>query len=542
MDTTSESSDHESPGLTQEVMSTDDCTTLHSKYRYTGLDYSKRSICLIQILPGRSTEGYVQCNVKHLTVDAKYTCLSYIWGPPGWGAWIVLDGQRFWVRHNLSAFLEAAHSTRLFDVLIWIDALSIDQRNVQERNHQVQQMGEIYNNAVEVVAWLGDNEDIAMHLRFIHQRPGRYMLPDQEFEKGMSSLLSCKYWDRAWIVQELRLANAVTLMSCKESLQLQSIPEPDYKEMLTYMAKALKETADNMSTISFKLRLGFSREAAVEWAEKLIQILDKVQKTRRAAWIPPFLEYTRGERRYHGPTRTLPGIALCTSQRSHCLTAIACQRGVQHSSRYNMPAAALAMKTIKSCDHVCCFCTIRFVSDLLEIDVPSLTQRDANTQIAALSLSIERGGSWEEHWNGKFGQWEVFLPESGCIGVAEDGGLLSRHLVHYTYFGVALRDLCSLFSLGTLMIRTRPGDSDFSHYLSPWDNIDRAPPFQRQRSKGLQAETSVSSGICTLTFTFEFLLEIIRISSPYNGVWRPDLVTKNERREDRHNPPLLRII
>jgi hypothetical protein len=129
----------------------------------------------------------VQCNIKNATIDAKYTCLFYVWGPPDRGAWIILDSQRFWVRHNLSVLLEAAYSTRRFDALIWMDALSIDQRTVQERNHQVQQVGEIYSNAAEVIAWLGDNEDVAMHLMSVHQNSGRHMLPDREFEKGMAS-------------------------------------------------------------------------------------------------------------------------------------------------------------------------------------------------------------------------------------------------------------------------------------------------------------------------------------------------------------------
>lgn len=38
---------------------------------------------------------------------------------------------------------------------MWIDALSIDQANIQERNHQVQLMHSIYSRATRMMTWLG---------------------------------------------------------------------------------------------------------------------------------------------------------------------------------------------------------------------------------------------------------------------------------------------------------------------------------------------------------------------------------------------------
>ena len=42
---------------------------------------------------------------------------------------------------------------------LWIDALSIDQNNVDERNHQVNQMDLIYAKAARVLIWLGREAD-----------------------------------------------------------------------------------------------------------------------------------------------------------------------------------------------------------------------------------------------------------------------------------------------------------------------------------------------------------------------------------------------
>jgi hypothetical protein len=40
--------------------------------------------------------------------------------------------------------------------VIWIDPVCKNQSSTEERNHQVSQMGAIYRNAFQVVAWLGD--------------------------------------------------------------------------------------------------------------------------------------------------------------------------------------------------------------------------------------------------------------------------------------------------------------------------------------------------------------------------------------------------
>lgn len=449
------------------------------------------------------------------------------------------------MRHNLSAFLEAAYSTRLFDTLIWIDALSIDQRNVEERNHQVQQMGEIYSNAAEVIAWLGDDEDIAMHLKSIYQSASGPMILDEEFERGMASLLSCEYWDRAWIVQELRLANAVTLMSCKQTLELHSIPEPEYKEVFWYMARELKETAGPMTLVALKLRAGFNPEAAVECATKWVQILKKRQRLEMQLDFHRFSDQ-------HGEKEGLIALLMCY-RASHCalprdrifsLLSLA-KDGSGIPVDYNMSAAGLMMKTIKSCDNVCCLCYILFVSDLLEIDVPSLTQRDANTPFATLSLSVEKGGAWDKRWDGTFaGQWERYDLdlEPSCIGVTESGGLLSRPQAHYTYFAVRMSDLCKHLVSKVLMIRTRSGQSEFSYFLLEWGSFRCATPQIRQRSNGLEVKTSLSPGICTLTFTFEFLLEIIKLSSVDRVRGLCNLAAGNKQLGDRRKPPLLRLI
>ncbi|KAF1967421.1 heterokaryon incompatibility, partial [Bimuria novae-zelandiae CBS 107.79] len=82
-----------------------------------------------------------------------YTCLSYVWGPEDQGHTILINDKPYKVRRNLFEFLGVAR-TMHHSKWLWIDALCINQASITECNHQVQQMGLIYSNAVEVLSWL----------------------------------------------------------------------------------------------------------------------------------------------------------------------------------------------------------------------------------------------------------------------------------------------------------------------------------------------------------------------------------------------------
>ncbi|ORY07549.1 heterokaryon incompatibility, partial [Clohesyomyces aquaticus] len=87
-----------------------------------------------------------------------YKCLSYQWGPEAKGGFIKINGKAYFVCRNLLHFLQRAR-TRYHSEPLWIDALCIDQDNNDERNHEVQLMGTIYTQALEVYVWLGETNE-----------------------------------------------------------------------------------------------------------------------------------------------------------------------------------------------------------------------------------------------------------------------------------------------------------------------------------------------------------------------------------------------
>ncbi len=114
----------------------------------------------------------------HLTLEIEtfglveappYAAVSYLWGAPGDPRCLIsLNGQPYAVQENLESFLahfdhsqwKIAPPTRCW---LWIDALSIDQRSVSEKNAQVPLMGRIFQQASCVFAWLGHHMEDASH-------------------------------------------------------------------------------------------------------------------------------------------------------------------------------------------------------------------------------------------------------------------------------------------------------------------------------------------------------------------------------------------
>jgi hypothetical protein len=150
---------------------------------------------------------------------ARWTCLSYTWGPRdrATNRTILLNGLPFEVRANLHDFLELLQSSLRINTSVyeisqepyWIDALSIDQRNARERNHQVEQMGQIFAEADFVHIWLGkasDTDGISQVLRGSPQN-GDWRVNLERYKHTLCRhLFGNAFWDRAWVTQEVALA------------------------------------------------------------------------------------------------------------------------------------------------------------------------------------------------------------------------------------------------------------------------------------------------------------------------------------------------
>ncbi|KAI0850028.1 HET-domain-containing protein [Daldinia vernicosa] len=184
---------------------------------YSKLSGTEPHFRLLLVLPGdRSTDIQCQLLVSSLDHPLEFEALSYVWGDATDTIPISLQGQTHNVTRNLYS---ALHHLRYSDRVrtLWVDALCINQEDIDERNHQVRLMGCIYSAAKCVVAWLGPSCDKDLEIiRFIETVGGNQNVHWTELAtRGIDPLplfmfLRNRWWDRIWTAQEAVLARNLT--------------------------------------------------------------------------------------------------------------------------------------------------------------------------------------------------------------------------------------------------------------------------------------------------------------------------------------------
>ena len=110
---------------------------------------------LLLLSSGREPEplrGVLQ--VINIEIPPPFEALSYTWGSDFVGTPLYLEGGCLPIRQNLNAALRSLRQSNQARRL-WIDALCINQEDIQERTRQVQYMRLIYKRATCVIVWLG---------------------------------------------------------------------------------------------------------------------------------------------------------------------------------------------------------------------------------------------------------------------------------------------------------------------------------------------------------------------------------------------------
>lgn len=174
-------------------------------FPYRSLD-ERDSIRLLHLHPASSSQAEVKCSLIHTTLQfcgdiyEHYIAISYVWGDPNDTRIIHVDDIPVSITINLfSALRDLRHETR--DLMIWADAICINQHDDEEKLQQIALMGEIYSMADHTVIYLGclDTQD-ALKL-------DGWALTN--FEKSQFSpeiadlILSSPWFRRVWVFQEL---------------------------------------------------------------------------------------------------------------------------------------------------------------------------------------------------------------------------------------------------------------------------------------------------------------------------------------------------
>jgi hypothetical protein len=190
------------------------------RYSTAPLDLSSHEIRLVELQQNASS-SVPTCVLRSYPVNGPhppYVALSYAWGINVSYAGIELNGSPFPVAKNLWDFLVQMRSDERYAVY-WIDAICIDQTNVDERNHQVQMMRQIYSNAASVSVWLGEDDPITnsntamnyLTTREPYRHLHSHLFWNQRQAKAVLALYNRPYWTRMWIVQEILLAKDIII-------------------------------------------------------------------------------------------------------------------------------------------------------------------------------------------------------------------------------------------------------------------------------------------------------------------------------------------
>lgn len=144
---------------------------------YRDLDPNRQEIRILRILPA-STGAPIACEILHTSLNdpRSYIAISYAWGDAEDTRVIALDGHEFPVTVSLWQSLQRLRSST-FAVVVWADAVCINQRNVKERNLQVQAMTRVYSVAYGVAIWLGPEDDDSNSAMILLQEITRYSHP-----------------------------------------------------------------------------------------------------------------------------------------------------------------------------------------------------------------------------------------------------------------------------------------------------------------------------------------------------------------------------
>lgn len=207
---------------------------------------------LLSLEPGRPCDPIV-CQLHTASIPGSlsaeahigYDALSYTWGEELPAREIILGAWPMLIRENLWYFLrERRHHAE--SITLWVDALCIDQSNLNERASQVHLMDQIFQGAQRVLVWLGtadahSDAAIGMVKDISTTDPGTMRRSQAEYH-NLIAWWTRPYWTRTWIVQEFLLARDVVFVCGSNELDWQTT-----KRFLNHIRESINVADDKVN-------------------------------------------------------------------------------------------------------------------------------------------------------------------------------------------------------------------------------------------------------------------------------------------------------
>ncbi|KAK3307140.1 heterokaryon incompatibility protein-domain-containing protein [Chaetomium strumarium] len=215
------------------------------------------SVRLLRLLPHSDENSPIECHVFTCTLldsgrTHPYEALSYVWESADDPQPLSINDSELWVKGNLHAALSHLRDPFL-DRVLWIDALCINQKDDDEKGHQVGLMAKIYAKASRVIVWLGkaaDNSDhalIAIRKAAEEQDENAAISTSStvdETQQAILKLLERPWFQRIWVLQEVAAARSILIKCgpteidghafcvCLDAVQLSHDMRPDLQALI----------------------------------------------------------------------------------------------------------------------------------------------------------------------------------------------------------------------------------------------------------------------------------------------------------------------
>ncbi len=199
----------------QGIQPDDICNGAGSAYQYRPL--SDGCIRLLRLMPHPDENAKIQCQLfDYAVLDSGrgghlYEALSYVWGSMEKPLAVSTDEGYLPVTKNLHAAL-ARLRDRVFPRILWVDAICINQDDIEERGCQVSSMAKIYARANRVIIWLeeapADGGQVDVDAKTDGDRAlgvisaaadGRLTQPSENDRQAVLALLRLSWFRRIWV-------------------------------------------------------------------------------------------------------------------------------------------------------------------------------------------------------------------------------------------------------------------------------------------------------------------------------------------------------
>lgn len=222
------------PGATPDCAYRSTNSNQPGAYKYGPLHkHDIRILHLSQIVPalrpdGRSDDAHITPDIIHATLehiplhqDPDFVALSYTWGTLDADHSLRIGASQLKITKNLHEAL--THLYRAGITRLWIDAVCINQADLEEKAGQVLRLSTIFQGAKEVIAWVGTHDQYTSILfKCIEDQSTQGTMSGSQADVNMqlrtafTELAKRPYWSRVWVVQEFAVAKQIRIMCGKD--------------------------------------------------------------------------------------------------------------------------------------------------------------------------------------------------------------------------------------------------------------------------------------------------------------------------------------